>query len=215
MAYHCHQQDDNHSELIDRYVLYKTFILFFFQCLQHLRIGTILKTLSAERETMDSALIWTTRCLLSNQQPQCSDVRRWANSWMAYNSTMERGWSHSELGNPNSVLRYEMLGYYIPPQYILVSRITKPTKVHKANNSIHLRMVQCAPLLIVALLSDESCHMQGNNRENVISLGSWKADMLNERDVIRDGVLSIACLQWYAIIYAQYSVYTYLRFLSL
>jgi hypothetical protein len=80
-----------------------------------------------------------------------------------------------------------MLGYYIPPQYILVSRITKPTKVYKANNSIHLRMVQCAPLPIVALLSDKCMsHAKGYNRGNVISLGSWKADMVNGTDVIRE-----------------------------
>ena len=68
-----------------------------------------------------------------------------------------RGWVHIQnWGIPNSVeydLRYEMLGYCIPPQYILVSRITKPTKVYKANNSIHLAW-SSALELIVALLSE-------------------------------------------------------------
>lgn len=87
---------------------------------------------------------------------------------------------HSELkrGDPNSVeydLRYEMLGYYIPPQYIPVSRITKPTKVYKANNSIHLRMVQCTQPLIVARLSDKCMSHAKLYGGNVISLGSWKS----------------------------------------
>jgi hypothetical protein len=129
-------------------------------------------------ETMDSVLIWTMRCLLWVQQLLSTDVRRWTNSWIAY-STMEKGGTTFWIGgNPNSVeydLRYEMLGYYIPPQYILVSRITKPTKVYKANNSIHLRMVQCTLLLIVARLSDKCMSHAKLYGGNVISLGSWQS----------------------------------------
>jgi hypothetical protein len=59
-----------------------------------------------------------------------------------------KGWGHilnwgTQIQLNTYDVRYEMLGYCIPPQYILVSRITKPTKVYKANNSIHLLMVQC------------------------------------------------------------------------
>jgi hypothetical protein len=170
-------------------------------------------------ETIDTVLIWTARCLLSIQQPLSTDVRRWTNSWMAYRAMEQGGTTFwiEEGGDPNSVeydLRYEMLGYYIPPQYIPVSRITKPTKVYKANNSIHLRMVQCMQPLIVARLSDKCMSHAKLCGGNVISLGSWKswhADRYwsHRSGEGRDSVPSndvIVFSKWHAIIYAQYNL---------
>lgn len=187
MAYHCHQEDDKHPELIDRDILYKPPHTFLYAC-----------------DIWESEQFWKHWVLGDNGQCAYLDGAEsivdpaTRDQWRAAMNQQLNGLQNDRKG-----------GYILNwGTQIQLSTITDTecwVTIFHLNTSLFLELQNpqkyTKPIILfiyawsdarrywlLLFFQTNACRMQGYNRESVISLGSWKADMLNGSDAIRDRV---------------------------